>query len=146
MYDGAENQQQFVTFVLPSSGIILAIYNTLYGLGQIGQMSERTNVWKNNGNFGLQTLSVVISLSIYYVHLRGFCWALLQCCYKHVAQKNRFNYLFFTTSEFLNFYNKILKHNISVLLINWDYSRILIQGSQYLHHNVKISSRQSNHI
>jgi len=38
----------FVTYVLPSSGQILAIYYTLYGLFKIIPLGDRTYVTKNS--------------------------------------------------------------------------------------------------
>ncbi len=46
----------FVSFVLPSSGHILAIYYTLYGLCKIKPLDDRTYVTKNQLIFGFTPL------------------------------------------------------------------------------------------
>ena len=44
----------FVTFVLPSSGVLLVIFYTIrYGFCQIRQLDVRTNAIKNSENVGL---------------------------------------------------------------------------------------------
>ena len=46
----------FVKYVMPSSGIILAIYNTLYWVCQIIPLDARTYSTKNIKNFGFTVL------------------------------------------------------------------------------------------
>ncbi len=65
----------FVAFVLPSSGLTLAIYYTLYGLCQMKPLDRRTYATKKQLIFGFTPppMSLDIYSALYFIYVPYLC-------------------------------------------------------------------------
>ena len=103
--DEDENWQLFVSFVLPSSGIILTIYYTLYGLCKIRPLDGSTHATTNNTifglNFALLSRHIYSTLYVFYTY-RYVDYVCRKCFYWRQWQYNNFR----------NFYNFFNEHSL----------------------------------